>query len=152
MDTGQKWSDLPVEERLARKFSMEQSEQKRVEVALPEVVVPGHEVQKNLLPKQPREIWELLESKGREVAARHSQTRVRGTEFKSGPRKGEMRPDKVVDHYAIVTPDAANCPLIHAVWHDGKLDMVQTCLHYTDSINNITELKKFIRESHATQA
>jgi hypothetical protein len=151
MDTGETlWADLPVAERQRRKFLMEQSEQKRVEVTLPEVVVPGYEVPKEFLPKQPREVWELLESKGRQVAARHSRTVVRGTEYKSGPRKGEMRDTKTVDHYALATMDR-RYPVIHAVWHDGKLSFAR--VHVVPSsatvyIDLITQVKKLIEEEH----
>lgn len=147
------WSELTAEERLARKFSMEQSEEKRVEVPLPDVVVPGHEVEAEFLPKQPAEIRALLERKGRTVATRHSQTRVRGVEYKSGAHKGEMRPDKYIDHYGLATVDY-EFPVVYAVWAGAdSLLMVKVVEAKGGTVNSsiglVTHLKRFIEETHA---
>ena len=144
-----RWSELPVEERLRLKFLMETSEEKRAEVTLPEVVVPGHAIEADFLPKQPREVYHLLQAKRRQVSARHSQTRIEGTEFKSGPRKGERRPDKVIDHYSIATTDK-RLPVFYAVWSDGSLFLGPVRIRsYVDIYpRNVTELKQAVEEHH----
>lgn len=144
------WSDLPVHERLRRKFQMESDDEKRVAVTLPEVVVPGHAIEAAELPKQPREVYELLQYKGRAVAARHSQTIIRGTEFKSGKRKGELRPTKTADHYAVATVDY-EYPIVHAVWLGDNLYLTQLVPcdeRSVISVPNVTALKEWIREQH----
>lgn len=140
------WSELPVQERMARKFSMESNDEKRVEVPLPEVVVPGHEIEAELLPKQPQEIATLLAGQGRIVVARHSRTLTRGTEYKTGKRQGEMRPDKLADHYSLITLDA-EWPLVYAVWLDGKLAFAKIGTRAgVENFHLVTELKKRLQE------
>ena len=149
METEPLWGDLPVQERLRRKFLMEKNEEKRVEVPLPEVVVPGHPVPAEFLPKQPREVLQLLESKGRTVGARHGQHRVKGTEFKSGKRKGQLRPDKYIDYYAIATLDK-RLPVLSAQWKSDTAVVyarVRT-IEYVDLWpENVTEIKRVIEEN-----
>lgn len=133
------WPDLPVEERLARKFRMEAAREDPVERVQP-VVLESGPIDVPELPKPIRDIAELLPS----VEARHAQTFAEGAVFKTGPKAGQKRPDKTIDHYSIA--HRGKDPLT-AVWSDGKLQYAKAFRAgqwlLTDKV---TVLKKWIKE------
>ncbi len=150
METPQDWASLPVQTRLSLKFQMEKGKDdaKRSPVAVSNVVVPGHEVQADTLPKQPREVRAILESQGRKVVTRHSATILPGVPFKSGPRKGELRPDKLTDHYSLATVDK-RYPVVLAYWDNADNMWYCKVAHsWTDRVEVplITELKHLLEE------
>lgn len=154
METPQNWSSLPVETRLALKFQMEKDDQKRVEVTLPKVVVPGHDCEADALPKQPREVRALLESQGRKVRTVHSRTFVKGVEYKSGKRKGELRADKETDHYGLGTVDG-RFPVVYAFWMEPSFLLFSKILWTKKElveIRLVTELKNQLEEHHGKVA
>jgi hypothetical protein len=106
-----------------------------------EVVVPRHSIETSELPRTPRDIVALIPGNWK---AQHSQTWHEGAVFKSGPKEGEKRPDKTVDHYAIGL--VSGNPLT-AVWSDGKMQYAKGVLDgelfWTESV---MELKRKIRE------
>lgn len=87
---GRTWNELFKEVR-------HDDDEERAKVAENVVTIPGHEIPVEELPKNILAVAKLIP----DVKARHSQTFHEGEVFKSGDRKGEKRPDKTVDHYAI---------------------------------------------------
>lgn len=111
-------------------------------VARNEVTIQGHSIAVTELPKNIRAVADLIP----DVKARHSQTWHEGEVFKSGPRQGEKRPDKLVDHFAIAW--AGNGGVIVASWSDGKMNygLIQF-LNEGDEIYTelVTEFKKTVK-------
>lgn len=141
------WTELPVLERMRRKFLMDADEEKHMEAAPPIVTEPGHEIPIEELCKQGREIAALLQSQGREVAARQSRATLEGAVFKSGKRAGEMRPDKNLLCHAIATVDRKD-PVVTANWIDNKLDMAWVGWHdgRRTWVTLVTTLKNLLKE------
>jgi hypothetical protein len=150
MRTPENWTQLPAQERQALKFQMERDDKKSAPVAVPEVVVPGHEVQAGALPKQPREVRALLESQGRQVVTKHSRTAVKGLPIKSkkSKRYGQNHPDKLTDHYSLATVDK-QCPVVLAYWDNGdNMWFCKVGISWEDrrEVRLVTELKKLLEE------
>lgn len=109
------------------------------------LLLPAVSIPVNVLPKQPREVAELLT--GRELAIRHSQTRQVGAVFASGAKAGEKRPDKILDHYGIATVDGRE-PVVTAYWIEpGVLDFADFGWLNGDRqrVTLVTELKRLIK-------
>lgn len=87
---GRTWNELFKEVRAG-------DEVERAKVAENVVTIQGHSIEVVELPKNIRVVAELIPG----VKARHSQTWHEGAVFKTGDRKGEKRPDKLVNHHAI---------------------------------------------------
>lgn len=139
------WSDLPVGERMIRKFQMEIDDKPAAEKKPPEVLVPGHPTDPTKLKGQPASIVKLLS--GREVEARHSRCRVEGEVYKSGAKVGQKRADKEYDCYAIATVDR-QYPVVHAVWIDGKLALAEVLAERGGQrveFGLVTTLQKFLK-------
>lgn len=133
------WTQLPVQERMARKFAMDAASRDHVEYIPPTVLV-SEEITVEQLPKLIQDIAKQLYS----VQARHSRTFQEGTVFKTGTKQGEKRPDKLVDHYSVGY--RGRSPLT-AFWSDGKLQYAKGFRagewYYTDKV---TELRRWLKE------
>lgn len=105
------------------------------------IIVPRHNIDPAELPKPILDITKLVAGNWK---AQHSQTWHEGAVYKSGPKEGQKRPDKTVDHYAIGL--VSNNPLT-AVWSDGKMQYAKGVLggemFWTDSV---MQLKRKMKE------
>lgn len=110
---GRTWNELFKEVRAG-------DEVERAKVAENVVTIQGHSIEVAELPKNIRVVAELIPG----VKARHSQTWHEGAVFKTGDRKGEKRPDKLVDHYAIGWSDVER-GFVSASWSDGAFNYGQ---------------------------
>lgn len=144
------WSELPVQERLRRKFFMDTESEKHIEPRPPVITEPGHEIPLSELCKQASEVVALLTANGRTVSARRSRATIEGTVFKSGKHEGEMRPDKNLTCHAIATTDRQD-PVITANWIDNKLDFAWVGWHdgRRENVTLVTALKNLIKTEAA---
>lgn len=112
-------TQAPIEERRAAKFIMgaEKEAANRTVKRSPEVLIPGHFIDLDDLPKSPRTIRDIAALQPN-TRARHSRTFEEGAVFATGKKAGEKRPDKTMDHYALGHYGAAPWT---AAWSDGKL-------------------------------
>lgn len=83
------------------------------------LIQPAVEIGVDDLPnKSIREVALLLG--GRKLSIRWSRTRQVGAVFASGPRAGEKRADKILDHYGIATVDKLE-PVVTAHWTEPSV-------------------------------
>lgn len=133
------WPELPVQERLARKFAMEADRKDYVEHT-PPVVLLTETIDIDQLPAPVKAVANLLTN----IRVHHSQTFQEGAVFKSGAKQGQKRPDKTIDHYSV---DHFGKNPLTAYWSDGKLQYAKGFRkgqwYYTDKV---TELKNWLKE------
>jgi hypothetical protein len=115
-DWGEDWREYFTEytEQLAQAKADDTGPEVRIEVE-----VRGA-LESDPTPPQAEKLFKMLDTQDRPTTARYRAEWQEGAVFKSGPRAGEKRPDKVVHEYAIATDDL-EYPAMLAVWVDNKL-------------------------------
>ncbi len=115
-DWGEDWREYFTEytEQLAQAKADDTGPEVRVEVE-----VRGA-LESDPTPPQADKLYKILDTQDRLYTARYRAEWQEGSVFKSGPRAGEKRPDRVVHEYAIATADL-DYPAMMAVWSDNKL-------------------------------
>lgn len=125
---------------------MEADDENRSPKALPKVVEPGRAIPIEDLPKKIRDVIAPLEAAGRRLSARKSKVVVEGTEYLSGAKKGQRRPDKAKTNYSFATTDL-EYPVVTAVWIGDTMEYARVWTRSDRStfVENVTTLKAILK-------
>lgn len=144
-----RWPDLPIQERLHRKFQMKMDEKPAADKKAPVVLEPGSAFDVDKLPKgQVAEVAKLLRDNGRRVLAKRSQTMVEGQVYGPKAKKaGQKAADKKFYNYGLATGDK-QYPVVSAAWINGKMEYAKVLAEPGGQVvefDLVTTLKKFLK-------
>jgi len=112
---------------------------------LPTVLIAGHEVQPESLPKMPLRAYKLLIDNGWVAKCGYSQFQNPSGEY--GPkaaRAGQTYGGEKVDNHWIDAIHIDRKAKLTAVWHDGSFDHALVGLGLPDKVNS-TAMNRFIK-------
>jgi hypothetical protein len=112
-----------------------------------EVVDPVMYIDTYTLPRGGlNDVARILQSQGRELAAKRNVTKATGVPFKTGKRAGEVRPDKYKTNWSLATVDR-EFPVVLAVWLDSTLSYarVRTKAGEERWFDGVNQLKAWLK-------